>query len=217
MSGRGHYGNKGGGRGPGNRFFNSNSTNKNKPDTKKVIQDFTYHKTGNAKQASEYEATTEFIIHHVKQSYDYGDDIATSMKDLTLLSTDSWKPSLIKSTQADQASKKAEDKQFKLQFQEDNKNTTEANAILFDKKFDPTYKDTKDQNNHNQNTESKVSGDEVNLSFDQIEGKCYCCGQEGHKSPVCRYKDKPKDQWVINKALLNQFSLQKLVAQNLNL
>ena len=27
----------------------------------------------------------------------------------------------------------------------------------------------------------------------------YCCGQVGHKSPQCRYKDRPKSEWVINK------------------
>jgi hypothetical protein len=34
-----------------------------------------------------------------------------------------------------------------------------------------------------------------------MEGKCYCCGKAGHKSPVCRLKDKiKKDEWAINKA-----------------
>jgi hypothetical protein len=111
MSGRGQKGRGGGGRGPGKKFFNnnkssSNSSNKNKPDTKKVIQDFTYH-TGNAKQASEFEATTDFIINHVKETYEYGDDIATSMKDLTLLSTDNWKPVITISTETDKDKKTA--------------------------------------------------------------------------------------------------------------
>jgi hypothetical protein len=34
-----------------------------------------------------------------------------------------------------------------------------------------------------------------------LEGKCYCCGKAGHKSPDCRLKDKtPKEDWAINKA-----------------
>ena len=33
-----------------------------------------------------------------------------------------------------------------------------------------------------------------------MEGKCYCCGKAGHKSPSCRDKDKPKAEWAINKA-----------------
>jgi hypothetical protein len=34
-----------------------------------------------------------------------------------------------------------------------------------------------------------------------MEGRCYCCGRQGHKSPDCRSKAKtPKDEWAINKA-----------------
>ena len=38
------------------------------------------------------------------------------------------------------------------------------------------------------------------LSFAQLEGNCYCCGKPGHRSPACRHKDRPKEQWAINKA-----------------
>jgi hypothetical protein len=39
------------------------------------------------------------------------------------------------------------------------------------------------------------------LSSTQMEGKCYCCGKPGHRSPECHKKDKiPKDEWVINKS-----------------
>ena len=39
----------------------------------------------------------------------------------------------------------------------------------------------------------------MNLSFAQLEGKWYCCGRAGHKSPSCRDKNKPKEDWAINK------------------
>ena len=32
-----------------------------------------------------------------------------------------------------------------------------------------------------------------------MDGKCYCCGKVGHKSPQYWYKDRPKSEWVINK------------------
>ena len=40
----------------------------------------------------------------------------------------------------------------------------------------------------------------MDLTFAQLEGKCYCCGKPGHKSPQCAHKDKPKPEWWINKA-----------------
>jgi hypothetical protein len=92
------------------------------------------------------------------------------------------------------------------------KNITEANAILSDRKFDPTYKakkeDSKGNNTYKPKSDAQKSNDEseVNLSFAQMEGKCYCCGKQGHKSPTCKFKDKPKEQWAINKAKVNEGS-----------
>lgn len=86
------------------------------------------------------------------------------------------------------------------------KTITEATAVLSNHEFDPTYKANQKKADNNKVTTGdstkteKTKGDEVNLSFAQMEGKCYCCGKPGHKSPQCRHKDKPKDQWAINKA-----------------
>jgi hypothetical protein len=34
-----------------------------------------------------------------------------------------------------------------------------------------------------------------------MEGKLFCCGRPGHRSPECHQKDKiPREQWVINKS-----------------
>ena len=32
-----------------------------------------------------------------------------------------------------------------------------------------------------------------------MDRRCYCCVKVGHKSPQCQYKDRPKNEWVINK------------------
>lgn len=39
-----------------------------------------------------------------------------------------------------------------------------------------------------------------------MEGKCYCCGKVDHKSSTCCVQDKPKPEWAINKAKLNNQS-----------
>jgi hypothetical protein len=57
----------------------------------------------------------------------------------------------------------------------------------------------------NRSKEQKDDGkedEEVNLSFAQLQGKRCSCRKAGHKSPSCRDKNKPKDEWAINKAQL---------------
>eukprot|EP00977_Amphora_coffeiformis_P015104 scaffold4414_cov127-Amphora_coffeaeformis.AAC.1 len=36
----------------------------------------------------------------------------------------------------------------------------------------------------------------VELSFAQLENRCYCCGKKGHYSTKCKDRNKPKDQWA---------------------
>jgi hypothetical protein len=51
------------------------------------------------------------------------------------------------------------------------------------------------------NSKKETNGyDEVlQVSLAQLDAKCYCCGKSGHKLPACKYKDKPKSEWAINK------------------
>ena len=84
--------------------------------------------------------------------------------------------------------------------------------VLSNHPFDPAYKEKQKQkanqrknnnnNNNNNNNQSKSNEteDKPELSFAQMEGKCYCCGKKGHKSPNCRENNKPKSEWAINKA-----------------
>ncbi len=79
----------------------------------------------------------------------------------------------------------------------------ESNDVLSSHKFAvPMASGKKNQSeNRGKDHQGKEKEEEdVNLSFAQFEGKYYCCGKAGHKLPLCRYKDKPKDEWAINKA-----------------
>jgi hypothetical protein len=49
--------------------------------------------------------------------------------------------------------------------------------------------------------------DDLNLSFAQLKGKCYCCGRAGPKAPSCQDRNKPKEEWAINKALKKKMHL----------
>eukprot|EP00957_Ditylum_brightwellii_P169743 12920420-Ditylum_brightwellii.AAC.1 len=61
---------------------------------KKTIDDY-YFYIGSAKQAADYNITSEFCINHIKKTYDYGDGIAKSLNELVKPDTDTWFPSLI--------------------------------------------------------------------------------------------------------------------------
>jgi hypothetical protein len=81
----------------------------------------------------------------------------------------------------------------------------ETNNVLSNHKFDAIKKNQENQNTHhsraNPHKNKEKDEESTPLSFTQMEGRCYCCGKPGHKSPNCRSKDKtPKDEWAINKA-----------------
>ena len=87
------------------------------------------------------------------------------------------------------------------------KTIADACEVLSNHKFDNfnktnKKKEHKGSGNQNQNqNNSKGDDDSVVLSFAQLEGKCYCCGKAGHKSPDCNKKEKiPKNEWAINKS-----------------
>jgi Reverse transcriptase (RNA-dependent DNA polymerase) len=76
---------------------------------------------------------------------------------------------------------------------------TEANNVLSSHRFDMTNK-AKFQMVKKDSDNRSSTEEQPELSFAQLEGRCYCCGKQGHKSPTCRFKAKPKEQWAINKA-----------------
>ena len=78
------------------------------------------------------------------------------------------------------------------------KTITEANNVLSNHRFDSgSSKKGKSSDDEDDKAEAP------SLSFAQLEGKCYCCGKPGHKSPSCRHKNRPKEEWAINKVTTN--------------
>jgi hypothetical protein len=84
------------------------------------------------------------------------------------------------------------------------KTVTESDNVLNNHGFDVTNKSNyKKPGDNDKDREQKDAGKEdedVNLSFAQLEGKCYCCGKAGHKASLRRDKNKSKEEWAINKA-----------------
>lgn len=382
MSGRGS-GRGNSGRGGGRTSSNSNSGGNNKivyKPSKKTLSDYVYY-LGSAKQAADYETTTEFIINHIKKTFDFGNDIATALEDLQNYNIDKHKPKLQFSDNTLDEVRDNENEQYKIEFKAEfdgfmkrkqslETNTTKAYALLWEQcakgmqhkvesrsEYDKLIKsnpiellkaikehalnfqehryemsilldalravinlkqnnnetlqeytkrfktsrdvlvshiggpivftkftekmvgyDKKDEDkvqscvnkswmqflayaylensdkskygtllnglqtqqslkndqypktiteatnvlsNHrfdntssynnnnkikNESSDSKIENEEKpEMSFANIEGKCYCCGKSGHKSPTCRLKDKiPKEDWAINKAKINE-------------
>jgi hypothetical protein len=61
-------------------------------------------------------------------------------------------------------------------------------------------KGNKDNNKKSKDDKEDKDEQEVPMSFVQLEGRCYCCGKPGHRSPDCQKKDKiSQEEWAINK------------------
>ena len=77
-----------------------------------------------------------------------------------------------------------------------------AYEVLMVKRFDKKPKTHGDRNNNNQdgggnqkhNFLTKNEEDSPTFNFVQVlQGKCFCCGKPGHKSPKCYHHNKPKE------------------------
>ena len=56
--------------------------------------------------------TAEFVVNHIKKTFDHGNDIAEAIRTLTKADTEVWKPTLKTSTETDQDLKQTEEKQY---------------------------------------------------------------------------------------------------------
>ncbi|KAG7345439.1 hypothetical protein IV203_032970 [Nitzschia inconspicua] len=87
------------------------------------------------------------------------------------------------------------------------KTISEASDVLSSYKPDNSYKDKNDKDKsdkkketNDKEKEADSQSEELRLSFAQMEGRCYCCGQKGHYSHKCRQRDKPKEEWAIHQS-----------------
>ena len=76
-----------------NRGFNRNFKKNNNHVRKRGIEDYSFY-VGTSKQASDFEISSEFIINYIKRTFERGNDIAESLRTLSLQDTDEWKPKL---------------------------------------------------------------------------------------------------------------------------
>lgn len=94
--------------GKGNRKQNQKTTPK-----KKTFTDYNSYVRA-AKQASDYENNTAFILNYIKKTYESEQDIGKALKDLELLDMTKLKSTLQISREIKAEIKEQEDKQFKL-------------------------------------------------------------------------------------------------------
>ena len=137
----GRYGNRGGRGGRGGRGRGRTSTAPTK--TKKTVEDYFFY-VGSSKQASDYEITADFVVNHIKKTFDRGNDIAEALRTLVKANPDVWKPTLQASTDADKEIKEREDKQFVMEYKAEldeairrkrtyENNTYKAYALLWER------------------------------------------------------------------------------------
>ena len=99
-----------------------------KKETKKSVNDYNYY-LGSAKQASNYETTTKFLINYIVKTFEYGNNISQALRELEYPDPDSWRPtpdpdsgdyyaqrSHLGNDPNDEAQRAFENKQFKIKF-----------------------------------------------------------------------------------------------------
>ena len=108
MSGNGKYQKKfnykkGGGKGK------SNTSNNTK--NKKQLSDWVYQ-LGTAKQASDYENTTSYLVNYIQSKFEYGEDIGRALETLQHFDPDTVRPTVtltvVKITEGDATVDKVE-------------------------------------------------------------------------------------------------------------
>jgi hypothetical protein len=68
-----------------------------KKEVKESVNDYNYY-LRSAKQASNYETTTKFLINYIVETFEYGNDIGQALRELQYRDPDSWRPTMQQST-----------------------------------------------------------------------------------------------------------------------
>ena len=103
------------GRGGRNRKPATQSTvAKNANDNrKKTLADYVFY-IGSAKQASDYVVTSQYILNHIRKTFEHGDDIADALEAQQKPDFDDWMPALRISSAENEAQRAAEGAQYAI-------------------------------------------------------------------------------------------------------
>ena len=71
---------------------------------------------GSAKQASDYQVTTAYLINHIQKTFDLPEGIRDTLRNEELVDTNKWKPELEVSTNTDDDNRAVENKMFELEY-----------------------------------------------------------------------------------------------------
>ena len=82
---------------------------------KKGINNYQFY-IGTNKQASKYETASEFVINYIKWTFDCRNDIAKTLRTMSIQETDKWMPILKMSTATEEAIRTRENQQYKLEY-----------------------------------------------------------------------------------------------------
>jgi hypothetical protein len=69
-----------------------------------------------ARQAAEYESITEFLINHIKQTFEFGNEVGTALEWLDEFSIDEYEPTLNVDNNDDERVRIREDGHFEIEF-----------------------------------------------------------------------------------------------------
>lgn len=85
---------------------------------KKSVGDYLYY-LGSAKQASDYDNTTRYLINHIQKTFTYGIDIGKALEELKPCELSQYEPTITSSTAKDEATRTLENRRLELKYTAD--------------------------------------------------------------------------------------------------